>query len=208
VPRFTSADEPLRRRTRQTFRLGRVEETVLDLTQVAASGERACAWIVHGIGQGLTTQVRLRKALDSRPHIRFRAEIEEALSPDMQGVHSALEYRYVRWVENPHGLPRGRHQALVRRDGRREYRDVLYDGYDLAVELDGRIAHPGDTRWNDIRRDNAAAADGLKTLRYGSDDLSRRRCLVADEVYRALCRSGLPVTGRPCSPTCPVTRAR
>jgi very-short-patch-repair endonuclease len=82
---------------------------------------------------------------------------------------------------------------------------VLYDGYGLIVELDGRAAHPGDTRWQDIRRDNAAAADGTTTLRFGWDDLRIRACPVADQVYRALRRSG-PVSARPCSPECPVTR--
>lgn len=105
----------------------------------------------------------------------------------------------------PHCLPRGRRQVRARRDGQRVYRDVLYDGYGLIVELDGRAAHPGDTRWDDIRRDNAAAAGGLMTLRYGWDDLRARPCLVADQVYRALRRSG-PVAARPCSPACPVAR--
>jgi very-short-patch-repair endonuclease len=82
---------------------------------------------------------------------------------------------------------------------------VLYEGYGLIVELDGRAAHPGDTRWNDIQRDNAALASGLVTLRYGWDDLRMRPCVVADQVYHALSRSG-PVAARPCSAACPVTR--
>jgi hypothetical protein len=183
----------------------KVEETVLDLADVAANSEQACGWITRGIGRRLTTQQKLRRAFERRQRIRFRSEIAELLSEDMAGVHSALEYRYVKWVEVPHGFPRGRRQAPDRRDGRRVYRDVLYDGYNVIVELDGRAAHPGDTRWNDIRRDNAAAASGLMTLRYGWDDLRTRPCLVADEIYRALRRAG-PVSARPCSPGCPVTR--
>jgi len=183
----------------------RIEETVLDLAEVAATAEEACGWITRGIGRRLTTQQRLRRALEHRRRMRFRSEIAELLSEDMAGVHSALEYRYVKWVELPHGFPRGRRQAPDRRDGRHIYRDVLYDGYGLIVELDGRAAHPGDTRWNDIRRDNAAAASGLMTLRYGWDDLRIRPCLVADEIYRALRRAG-PVSARPCSAGCPVTR--
>jgi very-short-patch-repair endonuclease len=82
----------------------------------------------------------------------------------------------VKWVELPHCLPRGKRQAAASHAGRREYRDVLYEGYGLIVELDGRAAHPGDTRWNDIQRDNAALASGLVTLRYGWDDLRIRPC--------------------------------
>ena len=183
----------------------RIEETVLDLAQAAATAEDACGWITRGLGRRLTTQDRLSTALSRRQRVRFRGELSEVLSTDFAGVHSLLEYRYVKWVEVPHGLPRGKRQVPAVRDGRREYRDVLYDEYDLIVELDGRAAHPGDTRWRDIRRDNAAAADGRMTLRYGWDDLRLYACVVADQVHRALSRSA-PVPARPCSAICPVTR--
>src|SRR5262249_29761191 len=160
----------------------RVEETILDLASAAVTAEGACAWITRGIGRRLTTQQRLSNSLDLRRRMPFRADITELLTDDLAGVHSALEYRYVKWVELPHGLPRGRRQVAARRDGRQIYRDVLYDGYHVIVELDGRAAHPGDTRWNDIRRDNAAAASGDITLRYGWVDLRSRPCMVADEV--------------------------
>jgi hypothetical protein len=48
-------------------------------------------------------------------------------------------------------------------------------------------------------------ADGIMTLRFGWQDLRTRACFVADQVYRALRRSG-PVSARPCSPLCPVGR--
>jgi hypothetical protein len=175
------------------------------LAQAAASAEDACGWITRGLGRRLTTQDRLTIALSRRQWVRFRAELSEVLSADFAGVHSLLEYRYVKWVEVPHGLPRGKRQVPAVRDGRREYRNVLYDEYSLIVEIDGRAAHPGDARWNDIRRDNAAAGSGRMTLRYGWDDLRLHPCDVAEQVYRALSRSA-PVQARPCSPTCPVTR--
>jgi hypothetical protein len=184
----------------------RIEETVLDLAQAAATAEDACGWITKGLSRRLTTQDRLSRALSRRQRVRFRAELCEVLSADFAGIHSLLEYRYVKWVELPHGLPNGKRQVLAVRDGRREYRDVLYDEYSLIVELDGRAAHPGETRWRDIRRDNAAAASGRMTLRYGWDDIRLHSCVVADQVHRALSRSA-PVPARPCSPTCPVPRS-
>jgi hypothetical protein len=59
-------------------------------------------------------------------------------------VHSALEHRYLRDVERPHRLPRGVRQAPARNadGGRTEYRDVLYEAYLVAVELDGRRPTP------------------------------------------------------------------
>ena len=180
---------------------------MLDLGQIARSAVDACARVARSLGRALTTQGRLMDALNQRPRVHFRAELAEILSPQWEGIHSALEYRYVKWVEIPHGLPRGTHQARAVSGGRRVRRDVLYDGFCPIVELDGRAAHPGDTRWQDIRRDNAALVDGFTTLRFGWDDLRFRPCVVADQVYRALSRFG-PVAARPCSPICPVMGVR
>ncbi|MGO8886662.1 MAG: hypothetical protein ACLPUO_08905 [Streptosporangiaceae bacterium] len=161
--------------------------------------------MTRALGRRLTTQSRLRAALDSRMRVRWHSDLAIALTPDREGVHSALEHRYGRDVERLHGLPPGRRQARIRRGSRSEYRDVLYQAFRVAVELDGRAAHPGDTRWRDIRRDNAAAADGIMTLRYGWMDISRTPCLVAAQVVQALRQRGA-TDGRPCSPGCPVGR--
>jgi hypothetical protein len=72
------------------------------------------------------------------------------------------------------------------------------------VELDGRLAHRDDARWRDIRRDNAAAADGGVTLRYGWSDVTAHPCRTAGELARVLVRRGW--VGRPklCSGDCSV----
>jgi hypothetical protein len=131
--------------------------------------------------------------------------LHELLDPDLAGLHSILEFRYVRDVERPHDLPKGIRQAVAQLNGRKQYRDTLYDEYKLAVELDGRIAHPDERRWADIERDNAAAADGLTTLRYGTVQLVTAPCRVAAEVAKVLTSRGY-VGARPCSPDCPVGR--
>jgi hypothetical protein len=181
----------------------RVEETVLDLADAATTLDDAVAWVTRGLGRRLTTAEKLRAATELRAKMRWRPELAELLSPDAAGVHSPLEWRYHRDVERPHGLPAGQGQARYRRGSHNEYRDRLYQQYLIAVELDGRVAHPGDTRWDDIRRDNAAATGGILTLRYGWLDVTARPCLVAAEVVQALTSRGF--TGaRPCSATCPV----
>lgn len=144
--------------------------------------------------------------MTQRSRLRWRSDLATVLSPDLAGLHSALEYRYFRDVEKPHSLPKGKRQARVSRNGLTEYRDVLYEEYAVAVELDGRVAHPGDARWIDIRRDNAAAADGVITLRYGYRELRTSPCLVAVELGEVLRTRGWQGSARPCSRSCPIGR--
>jgi hypothetical protein len=184
----------------------RIEHTVLDLTDEAGRLDEAYGWITQALGRRLTTQARLRAAMQQRQRLRWRADITEVLSADWAGVHSVLEHRYVRDVERRHGLPRGRRQDRVRRGGRTEYRDVLYEAYDVAIELDGRAAHPGDSRWRDIYRDNAAAAGGILTLRYGWLDVRQRPCEVAAQVAETLRSRGYS-GARPCLPGCRIPAA-
>jgi hypothetical protein len=183
----------------------RIEETVLDLADAARTIDDAVGWVTRALGRRLTTQARLRDALTQRPRIRWRRELTELLSPDLAGLMSALERRYHRHVERPHGLPAGIRQARARRGDRTEYRDVLYEKFATCVELDGQLAHPSEARWRDIRRDNAVAADGGVTLRYGWLDVTAQACRTAAEVDRALRQRGF-AGGRPCGPGCPVGR--
>jgi hypothetical protein len=183
----------------------RIEETVLDLWDAARDLDAAVGWVTRAFGRRLTTQGQLLRALSSRHRIRRRAQLAELLSPDWAGIHSVLEYRYVRDVERPHGFPAATRQAPSRLGGRNVYRDTLYEAYKTAVELDGRVAHPGDTRWNDIRRDNAATTEGISTLRYGWPEVTITPCEVAAEVATTLAGHGYTLA-RPCSPACPVGR--
>ena len=183
----------------------RLEETVIDLWETAPDLDNAVGWVTTALGRRLTTQERLRVAMEARSRVRRRKQLAELLTPDGAGIHSVLEYRYVHNVERPHGLVGARRQARARRNGRNVYRDQLYADYGLAVELDGRAAHPGDTRWQDIHRDNAAAADGITTLRYGWLEVTTTPCQVAAEVAEVLRARGY-TTARPCSAACPVGR--
>ena len=53
----------------------RVEDTVLDLIQVAPSFDDAYAWICRAIGRRRTTADRIRLAMDARKKMRWRREI-------------------------------------------------------------------------------------------------------------------------------------
>ena len=183
-----------------------IEETVLDLIQLAGTLDEVCGWITKACGRRLTTEAKLQAALEMRKKMRWRDELGDILAAAGDGIHSVLEYRYLRDVERAHGLPRSRHQVRVVIDGQVAYRDVYYEEYQLAVELDGRTAHPDDERWRDRRRDNQARARGVETARYGWRDVYAHACETALLQAQILRARGWRGTARPCSPRCLVGR--
>jgi very-short-patch-repair endonuclease len=185
----------------------RIEETTLDLAGTATDLDDALAWLARACGGRLTTPNLLRAALGQRARIRWRSELAIALDDIAAGAHSVLELRYVRRVERAHRLPRARRQVRSAIGQHTGYRDALYTEFGVAVETDGRAAHPAEAHWQDQRRDNAAAADGIVTLRYSWTDITQRPCLVAAQVAAALRSRGWHDTSRPCGPTCPIPRS-
>jgi predicted transcriptional regulator of viral defense system len=181
-----------------------VEETVFDLTELAKTLDDACGWITRAVGRRLTTAERLSEALRQRKKMRWRLQLEDILAAAGNGIHSVLEYRYLRDVERAHGLPRSRHQVRVVIDGKAAYRDAYYEKYGLAVELDGRLAHPDEERWRDSHRDNQARARGVETARYGWEDVYGHPCETALLQAQILRRRGWRGRPRPCSAGCPL----
>jgi hypothetical protein len=180
----------------------RVEETILDLAYSAESLDNALSWVLRGCASRRTTPGRIAAAMELRARMRWRTELGAALSLGAQGVHSLLEFRYVNRVERPHGLPTAARQYRVTRAGQRQYQDVTYQAYGVVVELDGRVAHPEELRWRDVRRDNANLVERQVTLRYGWPDVTQRPCLVATEVGAVLSGRGWDGRLRRCGATC------
>jgi len=181
----------------------RVEDTVLDLIQIAPTFDDAYAWICRAIGRRRTTAERIRQAMDSRKKMRWRRELTVALADADDGALSLLEYRYVRRVERPHGLPSARRQARIRQRTGNRYLDNLYEEYGVCVELDGTIAHPEDEQWRDKRRDNANLFGGIVTFRFGFPELGDHRCESAAYVAAVLRSRSWPATPHPCPrPAC------
>jgi hypothetical protein len=199
--RAGEARQPAREPPRTT-----VEETVLDLIQLARTFDEVCGWITRACGKRLTTEAKLRAALELRKKMRWSIELGDVLAAAGDGIHSVLEYRYLRDVERAHGLPPSRHQVRVVIDGKAVYRDAYYDEYQVAVELDGRLAHPDEERWRDSRRDNKAGAQGIQTCRYGWREVVGDPCGTALLQAQILRQRGWRGTPRPCSVRCPVGR--
>jgi hypothetical protein len=89
----------------------RIEETVLDLAEVAANFDDVCGWVTRAFARELTDEAALRMAMDQRAKLRWRAELHELITAAASGNHSVLEYRYDRDVERAHGLPEPVRQA-------------------------------------------------------------------------------------------------
>ena len=164
----------------------RIEETALDLTQVAATLDAALAWLATSCSRRLTRPELLRQAMESRCRLRWRAELSAALDDVGTGAHSMLELRYIHDVERPHGLPRAIRQARIKTGSRTRYLDNLYEEFALVIELDGRAAHPAHERWRDIHRDNSLSRAGLGTIRYSWSDVTGRPCETAQEIADVL----------------------
>jgi hypothetical protein len=184
-----------------------VEETVLDLTQLARSFDDVCGWVTRAIARELTDEGKLQAAMEKRPRLRWRADLHEVLEAAVTGDHSVLEFRYHRDVERAHGLPEPDRQVpFIAKDGRHGRRDRMYQEYGVVVELDGRLAHSEENRWKDKARDNAAAVARQQSLRYDWAAVTKRPCATAAEVGEVLRNHGWRGRPRPCSPGCPVER--
>ena len=161
--------------------------------------------MTRAIARDLTDEARLHAAMSVRPRLRWRADLHELIVAAAGGDHSVLEFRYHRDVERAHGLPESARQVpFVTPAGRRGRRDRVYDEYGVVVELDGRLAHPAENQWKDKARDNAAAAEGEQSLRYGWAQVKSQACATAVEVARVLRWHGWDGGPTPCSPGCPV----
>ena len=185
----------------------RIEETVLDLTQTAKTIDGAFGWLCQASGSRLTTPDLLLTALHKRRKVRWRGILLSALGDIGDGARSVLEIRYIRDVERPHGLARARRQAGMTRSSGHIYLDNLVDRYRTCIELDGKAAHPVADRWRDIARDNASAADGITTLRYGWPDVAQHPCQTAAQIAAVLRQRGWTGQPTPCGESCRLGRS-
>jgi hypothetical protein len=180
-----------------------LEDTVLDLTDLASRPETVVDVVLAACQRRLTTAARLTLKARNRKRLRWRRLLAEVLSEAGEGVLSPLERRYYRDVERAHGLPRGRRNRPEGLAGRRRYRDVRYRRWKVLVELDGRAAHPEESRELDDLRDNEVVAEeGSRTLRYGWRSVSGHPCVVASQVVELVRSGGWAGTPRRCGPGC------
>ncbi|MFP5283638.1 MAG: hypothetical protein ACLGIF_09325 [Actinomycetes bacterium] len=174
-----------------------VEDTVLDLCGAAASEGEVVDYLLRA-SQRLTTAARMRAALSRRSRIRHRRLIEDVLGEVRRGARSALELRWIRDVERPHGLPTPERPYTVSTG---KVADGGYREFRVLLELDGRQYHE-DEPFRDWRRDNVHSEDDWLTVRYGWHDTVGDCCGVAGNLARVLTRRGWSGSLLRC-PRCP-----
>lgn len=172
-----------------------VEHTVLDLA-LGHGVDRCIALMAKACQLRLTNESALAKALEDRPTQPYRRLLREALGLVAGGAESAAEVRYIRDVEQAHGLPSGVRQEPA--PGSRS-RDSEYPGFGVIVEIDGRLGHVGWVNQQRAgRRDRKAAATGRLTVRGGWSDVAASPCEFAADLSEIFASRGWRGRGTPC----------
>jgi hypothetical protein len=182
----------------------RIEDTVLDLIDRAASADRVVSLITGSCQRRLSTAARLGQAAAGRERLRWRGLVQQVLDDVRDGVQSPLERRWRKDVERAHGLPPGQRNHAEHVRGSRLYRDVHYVKYRTVAELDGNAAHPIEHRELDRARDNDAVESSQVTLRYGWRAVAGSPCLTAAQVGRVLASRGWRGRLKRCGLGCPI----
>jgi len=183
----------------------RPEHSIVDLERLCESATDVVGLVSAVVRERITTVPRLAAVVAARPRVRWRRHLELLLADLEAGAQSPLELEDLR-NDRAHGLPAGLRQVPVRRAGRRDWLDVLYEGPPLVrgvgKELDGRWGHEGEARWRDMDRDNAAAVRRQVALRFGWHDVLGRPCRTAALTFLVLADQGWPGRLRSCSRAC------
>jgi very-short-patch-repair endonuclease len=188
----------------------RIEDTVLDLVDAAATFKDAYGWISRAVSREFATVDMLGAALKARSRIRWRRNLALAFKGNAEGAHFELERQYARAVERAHGLPRAQRQARREIGGKAHYRDNWYAEYRVCVELDGLSFHRDEQVWQDKRRDNLnLATDGVQTFRFGPVEVTELACESAAMVAATIRRNGWKGSPHPCRrPGCAVGKLK
>jgi hypothetical protein len=184
----------------------RTEHAVLDVVHATRDRQTRIGVLAQVVRERLTTADRLREVLEARPRVHDRRLIADVLYDVGAGAHSPLEVRDLR-NDRAHGLAGGQRQVVAKREGRRDWLDVVYRGNGLrrevVKELDGRLGHDDEEgHWRDMHRDNAAEERDQSHLRYGWRDLAGRPCAVAAQLHVVLVRNGWRTPIRRCGRAC------
>lgn len=184
-----------------------VESTIVLLAATAGT-DQTLALIGRALQDRRTTMDRVAAELGRWRRHPARRILAEILTSDADGAESALELRWVRDVERPHGIPAATRQLQTRVAGRGRRFDLDWDEVRLRVELDGFLYHSRASALVDRQKANAAVADGRVLLRYGWSEVTAAPCATAAELAAIAAARGAHWTLHPCRRAgCSVGRA-
>lgn len=181
-------------------------DTVLDLVAGTRSADTVVTLVTAACRCRATSVDALLVAMSHRKRQRHRWLVQAVCLDVRDGVESHLEREYLRRVERAHGLPPGRRQFKGRTRRGWIRRDVAYDEYRTAVELDGRRGHEGVGQHRDAARDNDTTEQTWQTLRYGHGSIFGEPCEVARQVAAVLRNGGWRGELAPCGAQCAALR--
>lgn len=133
-----------------------------------------------------------------RKRLKHRAVAVELLTC-LPPFDSVLEYRWVKDVEEAHGIEPAERQW---HGPHRFIWDGVWHRHAHTLELDGLAYHSGEHAVSrDSAKDRAAIAAGYTPLHFGYRDVARRACYTAYDLLNLIPGLG---GGRGCRPSCPV----
>lgn len=182
-------------------------QTIIDVLALpTVTVDDALALLTRAVSTRRITVPQLREELHHHPRHPRRTVLDEALAAAEGGLGSAAEARYVRDVEQAHGLPPMERQvpmdgAQAVADGRARRLDFKDRSRGLGLEIDGDLFHSTRQR-QDRSRDREAAGKGEVTIRAGWVEVVVHPCDLAADVAAAQQARGWAGQPRSCGPDC------
>jgi very-short-patch-repair endonuclease len=170
----------------------RPARSLVDGAQWARTEGEARAIIAAGFQQRLVREDQIRAVLDRLTRARRHRLITQTVDDAVGGAHSLAEIDFVDLCHR-HRLPEPTRQ-VVRHDsaGRRRYLDVLFEEWQVQVEIDGGQHMEVRQAWADMRRQNDLWIAGERVLRFPAWAIRSDPEAVATQVRAALKAAGLP----------------
>lgn len=188
-----------------------LQQTILDVLALPATTvDDALALITRAVSARRVTVPQLREELSHHPRHPRRGVLIEVLDAAGTGLGSVAEARYVRDVEQAHGLPPMERQVPMDgpqavADGRTRRLDFKDQQRGLGLEIDGDLFHSTRQR-QDRGRDREAAGQGEVTIRAGWVEVVAYPCELAADVAAAQRARGWTGQPTPCGPGCRLPR--
>ncbi|MBB2941387.1 hypothetical protein FB565_001091 [Actinoplanes lutulentus] len=164
--------------------------SLVDAGQWALTDTAAVSIVAAALQQRVVAADEVWAVLGARRRLRRRKVIAAALVDAGGGSESGYEVEFLRLCRKA-GLPEPSRQA-VRRDraGRRRYRDVFFEPWDVQVEIDGSQHMEVRGWYADMRSGNEIAISGVRLLRFPGWSVRHRPEEVVADVRAALRAAG------------------